>query len=97
MLTRIDEFVGMLDMVISFMLVITNYLTFVWFMSLSMSHISCFSPPPRQIRNDTSQIVNENLPQIQQKSDEMRQIYRRIDKLDVSGSLPGTEVFLRTF
>ena len=37
-----------------------------------------------QIRNDTSQIVNENLPQIQQKSDEMRQIYRRIDKLEVS-------------
>lgn len=37
-----------------------------------------------QIRNDTSQIVNENLPQIQQKSDEMRQIYSRIDKLEVS-------------
>lgn len=37
-----------------------------------------------QIRNDTSQIVNENLPQIQQKSDEMRQIYRRIDKLEVN-------------
>lgn len=37
-----------------------------------------------QIRNDTSQIVNENLPQIQQKSIEMRQIYRRIDKLEVS-------------
>ncbi|XP_056154651.1 biogenesis of lysosome-related organelles complex 1 subunit 4 [Lampris incognitus] len=48
MLTRVDEFVGMLDM----------------------------------IRNDTSQIVNESLPQIQQKSDEMRQIYRRIDKLE---------------
>lgn len=28
--------------------------------------------------------MNENLPQIQQKSDEMRQIYRRIDKLEVS-------------
>lgn len=39
----------------------------------------------RQIRNDTSQIVNENLPQIQQKSDEMRQMYRRIDQLEVSG------------
>lgn len=36
-----------------------------------------------QIRNDTSQIVNENLPQIQQKSEEMRQIYRKIDKLEV--------------
>lgn len=30
--------------------------------------------------------MNENLPQIQQKSDEMRQIYRRIDKLEVSAS-----------
>uniref|UniRef100_A0A3P8WLV4 Biogenesis of lysosomal organelles complex-1, subunit 4, cappuccino n=1 Tax=Cynoglossus semilaevis TaxID=244447 RepID=A0A3P8WLV4_CYNSE len=48
MLTRVDEFVGMLDM----------------------------------IRNDTSQIVSENLPQIQQKSEEMRHIYRRIDKLE---------------
>ncbi|KAL4629926.1 biogenesis of lysosome-related organelles complex 1 subunit 4-like [Arapaima gigas] len=48
MLTRVDEFVGMLDM----------------------------------IRNDTSQIVNENLPQIQRKSEEMRQIYRKIDKLE---------------
>ncbi|XP_034016427.1 biogenesis of lysosome-related organelles complex 1 subunit 4 [Thalassophryne amazonica] len=48
MLTRVDEFVGMLDM----------------------------------IRNDTSQIVNENLPQIQQKAEEMRQLYRRIDKLE---------------
>ena len=36
-----------------------------------------------QTRNDTSQIVNENLPQIQRKSEEMRQIYRRIDKLEV--------------
>ncbi|KPP79472.1 biogenesis of lysosome-related organelles complex 1 subunit 4-like [Scleropages formosus] len=48
MLTRVDEFVGMLDM----------------------------------IRNDTSQIVSENLPQIQRKSEEMRQIYRKIDKLE---------------
>lgn len=58
MLTRIDEFVGMLDM----------------------------------IRNDTSQIVNENLPQIQQKSDEMRQIYRRIDKLEAFVKMVGTNV-----
>ncbi|CAF96040.1 unnamed protein product [Tetraodon nigroviridis] len=58
MLTRIDEFVGMLDM----------------------------------IRNDTSQIVNENLPQIQQKSDEMRQIYRRIDKLDAFVKMVGANV-----
>ncbi|XP_033981305.1 biogenesis of lysosome-related organelles complex 1 subunit 4 [Trematomus bernacchii] len=58
MLTRVDEFVGMLDM----------------------------------IRNDTSQIVNENLPQIQQKSDEMRQIYRRIDKLEAFVKMVGTNV-----
>ncbi|XP_068431855.1 biogenesis of lysosome-related organelles complex 1 subunit 4 [Clinocottus analis] len=58
MLTRVDEFVGMLDM----------------------------------IRNDTSQIVNENLPQIQQKSDEMRQIYRRIDKLETFVKMVGANV-----
>ncbi|XP_071770820.2 biogenesis of lysosome-related organelles complex 1 subunit 4 [Centroberyx gerrardi] len=58
MLTRVDEFVGMLDMV----------------------------------RNDTSQIVSENLPQIQQKSDEMRQIYRRIDKLEAFVKMVGANV-----
>lgn len=58
MLTRVDEFVGMLDM----------------------------------IRNDTSQIVNENLPQIQRKSDEMRQIYRRIDKLEAFVKMVGSKV-----
>ncbi|KAF0022131.1 hypothetical protein F2P81_025616 [Scophthalmus maximus] len=58
MLTRVDEFVGMLDM----------------------------------IRNDTSQIVNENLPQIQQKSDEMRQIYRRVDKLEAFVKMVGANV-----
>uniref|UniRef100_A0A7N8XFX9 Biogenesis of lysosomal organelles complex-1, subunit 4, cappuccino n=1 Tax=Mastacembelus armatus TaxID=205130 RepID=A0A7N8XFX9_9TELE len=58
MLTRVDEFVGMLDM----------------------------------IRNDTSQIVNESLPQIQQKSVEMRQIYRRIDKLENFVKMVGANV-----
>ncbi|XP_018553531.1 biogenesis of lysosome-related organelles complex 1 subunit 4 [Lates calcarifer] len=58
MLTRVDEFVGMLDM----------------------------------IRNDTSQIVSENLPQIQQKSDEMRQIYKRIDKLEAFVKMVGANV-----
>ncbi|XP_066531260.1 biogenesis of lysosome-related organelles complex 1 subunit 4 [Hoplias malabaricus] len=48
MLTRVDEFVGMLDM----------------------------------IRNDTSQIVNVSLPQIHQKSEDMRELYRKIDKLE---------------
>ncbi|KAF7668389.1 hypothetical protein LDENG_00017760 [Lucifuga dentata] len=58
MLTRVDEFVGMLDM----------------------------------IRNDTSQIVNENLSQIQQKSEEMRQIYRKIDKLEAFVKMVGANV-----
>lgn len=58
MLTRVDEFVGMLDM----------------------------------IRNDTSQIVNENLPQIQRKSVEMRQIYRRIDMLEAFVKMVGANV-----
>uniref|UniRef100_A0A4W5NVG4 Biogenesis of lysosomal organelles complex-1, subunit 4, cappuccino n=1 Tax=Hucho hucho TaxID=62062 RepID=A0A4W5NVG4_9TELE len=58
MLTRVDEFVGMLDM----------------------------------IRNDTSQIVNENLPQIHRKSEEMSQIYRKIDKLDVFVKMVGANV-----
>ncbi|XP_029022504.1 biogenesis of lysosome-related organelles complex 1 subunit 4 [Betta splendens] len=58
MLTRVDEFVGMLDM----------------------------------IRNDTSQIVSESLPQIQQKSIEMRQIYRRIDKLEAFVKMVGANV-----
>ncbi|KAJ0054831.1 hypothetical protein NL108_005339, partial [Boleophthalmus pectinirostris] len=58
MLTRVDEFVGMLDM----------------------------------IRNDTSQIVNEELPQIQQKSEEMRQIYRKIDKLEAFVKMVGANV-----
>ncbi|XP_061597807.1 biogenesis of lysosome-related organelles complex 1 subunit 4 [Cololabis saira] len=58
MLTRVDEFVGMLDM----------------------------------IRNDTSQIVNENLPQIQQKSDEMRHIYKKIDKLEAFVKMVGANV-----
>lgn len=58
MLTRVDEFVGMLDM----------------------------------IRNDTSQIVNENIPQIQRKSDEMRRIYRRIDKLEAFVKVVGSNV-----
>ncbi|XP_031444928.1 biogenesis of lysosome-related organelles complex 1 subunit 4 [Phasianus colchicus] len=48
LLTRVDEFVGMLDM----------------------------------IRSDSSQVVNESIPEIYTKATEMRQIYRRIDKLE---------------
>ncbi|TRY59507.1 hypothetical protein DNTS_014844 [Danionella cerebrum] len=58
MLTRVDEFVGMLDL----------------------------------IRNDTSQVVNENLPQIQRKSEEMREIYRKIDKLEAFVRMVGANV-----
>ncbi|KAJ8273309.1 hypothetical protein GJAV_G00100110 [Gymnothorax javanicus] len=58
MLTRVDEFVGMLDM----------------------------------IRNDTSQVVNENLPQIHKKSEEMREIYRKIDKLEAFVKMVGIKV-----
>ncbi|CAB1350971.1 unnamed protein product [Coregonus sp. 'balchen'] len=45
-----------------------------------------------EIRNDTSQIVNENLPQIHRKSEEMRQIYRKIDKLDAFVKIVGANV-----
>nr|XP_009687060.1 PREDICTED: biogenesis of lysosome-related organelles complex 1 subunit 4 [Struthio camelus australis] len=48
LLTRVDEFVGMLDM----------------------------------IRSDSSQVVNESIPQIYTKATEMRRIYRKIDKLE---------------
>ncbi|XP_051927253.1 biogenesis of lysosome-related organelles complex 1 subunit 4 isoform X1 [Hippocampus zosterae] len=58
MLTRVDEFVGMLDM----------------------------------IRSDTSQIVSENIPQIQQKSEEIRQLYRRIDQLEGFVKMVGANV-----
>ncbi|XP_048377108.1 biogenesis of lysosome-related organelles complex 1 subunit 4-like isoform X2 [Stegostoma tigrinum] len=50
MLTRVDEFCGMLDM----------------------------------IRNDSSQIMNENIPEIHAKADEMKQLYKKIDKLEKS-------------
>lgn len=82
MLTRVDEFVGMLDMVSHNTVKLWMHCTvFCGFTIIFESYILIFC---LQIRNDTSQIVNENLPQIQQKSIEMRQIYSRIDKLEVS-------------
>ncbi|KAM4027238.1 biogenesis of lysosome-related organelles complex 1 subunit 4 [Anomaloglossus baeobatrachus] len=48
LLVRVDEFVGMLDMV----------------------------------RNDTSQVVNEKVPQIYTKASEMRRLYQKIDLLE---------------
>lgn len=91
MLTRVDEFVGMLDMVSE--INITFVKKKLGFGSIALN---CST---QQIRNDTSQIVNENLPQIQQKSDEMRQIYRRVDKLEVRDNVNSVastvELFLR--
>ncbi|KFU90124.1 Protein cappuccino, partial [Chaetura pelagica] len=58
LLTRVDEFVGMLDM----------------------------------IRSDSSQVVNESLPQICSKATEMRQIYRKIDKLEAFVKMVGNSV-----
>ncbi|XP_077209099.1 biogenesis of lysosome-related organelles complex 1 subunit 4 [Paroedura picta] len=58
LLTRVDEFVGMLDM----------------------------------IRNDSSQIVNESVPHIHSKAMEMRQLYRKIDKLEAFVKMVGNNV-----
>ncbi|XP_054841105.1 biogenesis of lysosome-related organelles complex 1 subunit 4 isoform X2 [Eublepharis macularius] len=58
LLTRVDEFVGMLDM----------------------------------IRNDSSQIVNESVPHIHAKAMEMRQLYRKIDKLEAFVKMVGNSV-----
>ncbi|XP_025068538.1 biogenesis of lysosome-related organelles complex 1 subunit 4 [Alligator sinensis] len=58
LLTRVDEFVGMLDM----------------------------------IRNDSSQVVHESVPQIHMKATEMRQIYRKIDKLEAFVKMVGNNV-----
>ncbi|XP_030045963.1 biogenesis of lysosome-related organelles complex 1 subunit 4 [Microcaecilia unicolor] len=58
LLTRVDEFVGMLDM----------------------------------IRNDSSQVVNESVPQIHAKAAEMRTVYRKIDKLETFVKTVGNTV-----
>uniref|UniRef100_UPI00398F3BE1 biogenesis of lysosome-related organelles complex 1 subunit 4 isoform X1 n=1 Tax=Pristiophorus japonicus TaxID=55135 RepID=UPI00398F3BE1 len=58
MLTRVDEFCGMLDM----------------------------------IRNDSSQIMNENIPEIHAKADEMKQMYKKIDKLEAFVKMIGQNV-----
>ncbi|XP_048448548.1 biogenesis of lysosome-related organelles complex 1 subunit 4-like [Rhincodon typus] len=58
MLTRVDEFCGMLDM----------------------------------IRNDSSQIMNENIPEIHAKADEMKQLYQKIDKLEAFVKMVGQNV-----
>ncbi|XP_032869994.1 biogenesis of lysosome-related organelles complex 1 subunit 4-like isoform X1 [Amblyraja radiata] len=55
MLTRVDEFCGMLEM----------------------------------IRNDSSQIMNENIPEIHAKADEMKHMYKKIDKLEAFVKLVG--------
>ncbi|OCT76539.1 hypothetical protein XELAEV_18031742mg [Xenopus laevis] len=58
LLIRVDEFVGMLDM----------------------------------IRNDTSQVVNEKIPQIHTKAAEMRQLYQKIDMLEAFVKMVGSNV-----
>ncbi|XP_042317651.1 biogenesis of lysosome-related organelles complex 1 subunit 4 isoform X2 [Sceloporus undulatus] len=58
LLTRVDEFVGMLDM----------------------------------IRSDSSQVINESVPHIHAKAVEMRQLYRKIDKLEAFVKMVGNSV-----
>ncbi|XP_073534977.1 biogenesis of lysosome-related organelles complex 1 subunit 4 [Phyllobates terribilis] len=58
LLVRVDEFVGMLDM----------------------------------IRNDTSQVVNEKVPQIYTKAAEMRKLYQKIDLLEAFVKRVGSNV-----
>ncbi|XP_075069275.1 biogenesis of lysosome-related organelles complex 1 subunit 4 [Mixophyes fleayi] len=60
LLIRVDEFVGMLDM----------------------------------IRNDTSQVVNEKVPQIYTKAAEMRKLYQKIDLLEAFVKKVGSDVGL---
>ncbi|XP_075777244.1 biogenesis of lysosome-related organelles complex 1 subunit 4 isoform X3 [Pelodiscus sinensis] len=45
-----------------------------------------------QIRSETSQVVNESVPQVHTKATEMRQIYRKIDKLEAFVKMVGNNV-----
>ncbi|XP_043922175.1 biogenesis of lysosome-related organelles complex 1 subunit 4-like [Protopterus annectens] len=45
-----------------------------------------------QIRSDSSQVVNENLPEILAKASEMKQIYKKIDKLEAFVKMVGNSV-----
>uniref|UniRef100_A0A8C5MMZ4 Biogenesis of lysosome-related organelles complex 1 subunit 4 n=1 Tax=Leptobrachium leishanense TaxID=445787 RepID=A0A8C5MMZ4_9ANUR len=60
LLIRVDEFVGMLDM----------------------------------IRNDTSQVINDRVPQIHAKASEMRKLYQKIDTLEAFVKKVGGSVAL---
>uniref|UniRef100_K7FBZ3 Biosis of lysosomal organelles complex 1 subunit 4 n=1 Tax=Pelodiscus sinensis TaxID=13735 RepID=K7FBZ3_PELSI len=44
------------------------------------------------IRSETSQVVNESVPQVHTKATEMRQIYRKIDKLEAFVKMVGNNV-----
>ncbi|XP_057224318.1 biogenesis of lysosome-related organelles complex 1 subunit 4 [Malurus melanocephalus] len=44
------------------------------------------------IRSDSSEVVNESIPQIYTKATEMRQIYRKIDKLEAFVKMVGNRV-----
>jgi hypothetical protein len=54
-----------------------------------------------QIRSDTSQILEENIPFLKAKVTEMRGVYAKVDQLEVRGAraavvpLPGADVALR--
>ncbi|XP_032870002.1 biogenesis of lysosome-related organelles complex 1 subunit 4-like isoform X2 [Amblyraja radiata] len=43
----------------------------------------------QEIRNDSSQIMNENIPEIHAKADEMKHMYKKIDKLEAFVKLVG--------
>ncbi|XP_078097784.1 biogenesis of lysosome-related organelles complex 1 subunit 4 isoform X2 [Mustelus asterias] len=45
-----------------------------------------------EIRNDSSQIMNENIPEIHAKADEMKQLYKKIDKLEAFVKMIGQNV-----
>ncbi|XP_060706053.1 biogenesis of lysosome-related organelles complex 1 subunit 4 isoform X2 [Hemiscyllium ocellatum] len=45
-----------------------------------------------EIRNDSSQIMNENIPEIHVKADEMKQLYNKIDKLEAFVKMVGQNV-----
>ncbi|XP_008564148.1 PREDICTED: breast carcinoma-amplified sequence 4 [Galeopterus variegatus] len=50
------------------------------------------SPPQRQIRSDTSQILEENIPLLKAKVMEMRGIYTKVDQLEAFVKMVGHHV-----
>ncbi|XP_035754900.1 biogenesis of lysosome-related organelles complex 1 subunit 4 [Egretta garzetta] len=97
LLTRVDEFVGRLFLA---------WLLSVWGDSISLLQIESLDKSLEDlltrvdefvgmldmIRSDSSQVVNESIPQIYSKATEMRQIYRKIDKLEAFVKMIGNSV-----